>query len=128
MRHFHPRLRTPSIVKCLAVLWMLASFLRCHYITETLNLTVKVSTRGGGGLAAKRGALGVVERILKASPSVEREAERYASGRLANFGVEGRRSSSLPRSIKLACPSLLRAVSVRRTQFNSRQPRCLRNV
>ena len=29
-----------SIEKCLAVLWMLASFLRCHSTTETLNLTV----------------------------------------------------------------------------------------
>ena len=27
-----------SIEKCLAVLWMLASFLRCHSTTETLNL------------------------------------------------------------------------------------------
>ena len=28
------------IEKSLAVLWMLASFLRCHSTTETLNLTV----------------------------------------------------------------------------------------
>ena len=47
MRHFLPRLRPPSIEKCLVVLWMLSSFLRCHFTTETLNLTVGVSTGGG---------------------------------------------------------------------------------
>ena len=36
-----------SIEKCLAVLWMLASFLRCHSTTETLNLTVLEFRREG---------------------------------------------------------------------------------
>ena len=40
-------LHPPSIEKCVAVLWMLASFLCCHSTTETLNLTVGVPTRGG---------------------------------------------------------------------------------
>ena len=34
------RANTRSIEKHLAVLWMLASFLRCHSTTETLNPTV----------------------------------------------------------------------------------------
>ena len=38
-----------AIKKCLVVLWTLASFLHCHSTTETLNLTVEVSTRRGGG-------------------------------------------------------------------------------
>ena len=32
--------RVKTCEKCLAVLWMLASFLRCHSTTKTLNLTV----------------------------------------------------------------------------------------
>ena len=40
MRHFLSRLRPPLIEKFLVVLWILASFLRCHSPTETLNLTV----------------------------------------------------------------------------------------
>ena len=37
-----------------AGLWMLASFLHCHFTTETLNLTVQEFRRGeeGGGLCA----------------------------------------------------------------------------
>ena len=51
----------PSLIeKCLVVLWMLASFLRCHSTMETLDLLdcVGVATRGGG----EREARGVAER------------------------------------------------------------------
>ena len=61
MRYFRSQLRPPSIEKCsevllassgragyqAKVLWMLASFLRCHSTRETLNLTVLEFRRGG---------------------------------------------------------------------------------
>ena len=57
MLHFLSRLRPSSIEKCLAVLWMLASFLRCHSTTETLNLG-----GGGGGGGMREGGGGAYLR------------------------------------------------------------------
>ena len=58
-----PQIRPPfatlALVQSAEVLWMLASFLRCHSTTETLNLTVEAFQRGGCG---EREARGVAER------------------------------------------------------------------
>ena len=66
MQHFLSRLHPPSIEKCLAVLWMLASFLCSHSTMKTYLEPNCIGVRRGG----RRGG---PSAELKALPCVELE-------------------------------------------------------
>ena len=113
MQHFLSRLHPLSIKKCLAVLWMLASFLRCHSTTDIYLEPdcVGVSTRGG-----EREAQGVTKHRTQGGEMLPTLVVR-----LASFSVERRGSRVLLRSswrVHCCCGRS----TVHSRQFNSRQP------
>ena len=74
---------TPSVDReCLALLWMLASFLRCHSTTETFNLCSSFDEEGG-----------------RRAQSARQKDATDASGRLASFSGEGQESGALPHGV-----------------------------